>query len=142
MKITYYFFLLPFLVFISCVQQVTTELEVETVEPELIEESEMVPNVIILKGNYYGKNVIIHNPFSESGIGFCVDKIMVNGEYAACEVASAQIEIDLSSFGDMETPDIEVEIHHSSGCLPKILNPNVLDYPTDTVGNIVAPQSI
>jgi len=126
----------------SCSNEVKTEVKDIPEEIEVVEESDFKPSVLMLKGNYYGKNVIVQNPFSESGIGFCVDKILVNGEYASCELAASQIEIDLSSYGDREVAEIEIEIHHSGGCLPKILNPNVLDYATDTVGNIVAPLSM
>ena len=35
--------------------------------------------VIILEGNYQGKNLYIQNPFGSNGVGFCVSEVKVNG---------------------------------------------------------------
>ena len=35
--------------------------------------------VIILEGNYQGKNLYVQNPFGSGGVGFCVTEVLVNG---------------------------------------------------------------
>ena len=35
--------------------------------------------VIILEGNYQGKNLYVQNPFSSIGVGFCVSEVLING---------------------------------------------------------------
>ena len=37
--------------------------------------------VIILEGNYQGKNLYIQNPFGSGGVGFCVTEVKVNGKF-------------------------------------------------------------
>jgi hypothetical protein len=42
--------------------------------------------VIVLEGNYQGKNLFIQNPFSEAGVGFCVFEVTVNDQIATDEI--------------------------------------------------------
>ena len=36
--------------------------------------------VLIAEGNYQGKDLYVQNPFLDSGVGFCVFEVMVNGD--------------------------------------------------------------
>ena len=38
--------------------------------------------VIVLEGQYQGKNLFVQNPFSEAGVGFCVFEVTVNEQIA------------------------------------------------------------
>ena len=50
--------------------------------------------VIILEGNYQGKNLYIQNPFGSGGVGFCVTEVLVNGNITTDEINSSAFEID------------------------------------------------
>lgn len=79
-----------------------------------------------VEGIYRGENLYVMNPFSSSGIGFCVSEVRVNGQVTTDEINSSAFEIDFSSL-DLHVGDkIIVEIIYKDGCLPKILNPEVL----------------
>ena len=45
--------------------------------------------VIVLEGNYQGKNLFIQNPFSEAGVGFCIFEVTVNDQIATDEINSS-----------------------------------------------------
>lgn len=83
--------------------------------------------VIVLEGVYQGKNIYVQNPFSASGIGFCVQEVRVNGDLTTDEIASSAFEIDLNNFGLRIGDDVEVKILHKDGCKPNVLNPEVLN---------------
>ena len=51
--------------------------------------------VIILEGNYQGKNLYIQNPFGSNGVGFCVSEVKVNGNITTDEINSSAFEIDM-----------------------------------------------
>jgi hypothetical protein len=51
--------------------------------------------VIILEGNYQGKNLYIQNPFRSGGVGFCVSEVKVNGNITTDEINSSAFEIDM-----------------------------------------------
>ena len=36
--------------------------------------------VIVLEGNYMGKNIFVKNPFGGAGVGFCVFEVTINGK--------------------------------------------------------------
>lgn len=78
--------------------------------------------VIIVEGKYQNRNLFVQNYFGNSGVGFCAKEVKVNGKITSDETNSSAFEIDLAAlqlkFGDKVT----VEIIHSDGCLPKILN--------------------
>jgi hypothetical protein len=50
--------------------------------------------VIVLEGNFQGKNLFIQNPFSEAGVGFCVFEVTVNDQIATDEINSSAFELD------------------------------------------------
>jgi|AntAceMinimDraft_17_1070374.scaffolds.fasta_scaffold01288_1 hypothetical protein len=80
---------------------------------------------IIIKGNYYGKNLYVLNPSSEQG-AFCVEKVYVNGKITKDEINSNSFEIDFSNL-NLEIGDtVVIKIKHRKGCMPKIINAEVL----------------
>jgi hypothetical protein len=82
--------------------------------------------VIVLEGNYQGKNIFIQNPFSEAGVGFCVFEVTVNDQIATDEINSSAFEIDMNNFGLVQGDKVVVKVKHKDGCTPVILNPEVL----------------
>lgn len=83
--------------------------------------------VIVLDGVYQGKNIYIQNPFSASGVGFCVQEVRVNGNVTTDEIASSAFEIDLHNFQFKLGDKVEIKIIHKDDCKPKVLNPEVLN---------------
>jgi len=82
--------------------------------------------VIILEGNYQGKNLYVQNPFGSGGIGFCVTEVLVNGNITTDEVNSSAFEIDFKPH-KLEVGDkVEIKVKHKDDCKPKVLNPEVL----------------
>lgn len=82
--------------------------------------------VIVLEGNYQGKNLYIQNPFAGSGVGFCVQQVTVNGNVTTDEIASSAFEIDFRNLQLKVGDKVEVKITHKDDCKPKVLNPEVL----------------
>jgi len=82
--------------------------------------------VIILEGNYQGKNLYIQNPFGSSGVGFCVTEVLVNGNITTDEINSSAFEIDFKPHKLSIGEKVEIKIKHKEDCKPKILNPEVL----------------
>jgi len=82
--------------------------------------------VIILEGNYQGKPLYVQNPFVQSGVGFCVTEVRVNGNITTDELASSAFEIDLKTHKLNIGEKVEVKIAHKADCKPKVLNPEVL----------------
>jgi len=82
--------------------------------------------VILVEGNYQGKNLYVQNPFAGNGVGFCVYEVRVNDQITADEIASSAFEIDLRNFKLNIGDKVEVKIFHKADCKPKVLNPEVL----------------
>ena len=82
--------------------------------------------VIVLEGNYQGKNLYVSNPFAGSGVGFCVQEVQVNGNVTTDEIASSAFEIDFRNLQLKLGDKVEVKIIHKDDCKPKVLNPEVL----------------
>lgn len=82
--------------------------------------------VLILEGNYQGKNLYVQNPFASSGVGFCVTEVLVNGNITTDETNSSAFEIDFKPHKLNIGDKVEVKIKHKSDCKPKVLNPEVL----------------
>jgi len=95
-----------------------------------------------LSGIYKGENLYVENPYSISGVGFCVSEVLVNGSTTTDEINSSFFEIDLSVFNFKYGDFVNVIIKHRDGCSPRILNKEVLT-PTSTfeVKYIVADKS-
>lgn len=81
---------------------------------------------IVLNGVYQGKNVYVMNPFASSGVGFCVFEVRVNGQMTTDEINSSAFEIDLTVFQFSKGDKLVITIKHKDGCLPKVINPEVL----------------
>lgn len=82
--------------------------------------------VLLLEGNYQGKNLYVQNPFASSGVGFCVTEVLVNGNITTDEVNSSAFEIDFKPHKLNIGDKVEVKIKHKADCKPKVLNPEVL----------------
>lgn len=82
--------------------------------------------VIILEGNYQGKNLYVQNPYGSGGVGFCVTEVLVNGNIATDEIASSAFEIDFKPHKLNVGDKVEIKIKHKEDCKPKVLNPEVL----------------
>lgn len=82
--------------------------------------------VIILEGNYQGKNLYVQNPFAGSGVGFCVFEVLVNEQVSTDEINSSAFEVDLKNYQLKLGDKVVVKIKHKDDCKPKVLNPEVL----------------
>ena len=82
--------------------------------------------VIIIEGNYQGKNIYVQNPFGNGGVGFCVTEVLVNGNITTDETNSSAFEIDFKPHNLSIGEKVEIKIKHKEGCKPKVLNPEVL----------------
>jgi hypothetical protein len=82
--------------------------------------------VIILDGNYQGKNLYIQNPYASGGVGFCVTEVFVNGNITTDEVGSSAFEVDFKPHKLNVGDKVEIKIKHKEDCKPKVLNPEVL----------------
>lgn len=82
--------------------------------------------VIILEGNYQGKNLYIQNPFGSNGVGFCVSEVKVNGNITTDEINSSAFEIDMKPHKLNIGDKVEIKIFHKEDCKPKVLNAEVL----------------
>jgi len=81
---------------------------------------------IVIEGIFQGKNLYVMNPFSSSGVGFCVFEVTINGKTSTDEINSSAFEIDLSVFQFNVGDKITIDIKHKDNCIPKVLNPEVL----------------
>ena len=81
---------------------------------------------IKLDGIFQGKNLYVQNPFTSSGVGFCVIEVLVNGKMTTDEINSSAFEVDLSVFQFNVGDKITIVIKHKENCTPKVLNPEVL----------------
>lgn len=82
--------------------------------------------IIILEGNYQGKNLYVNNPFGAGGVGFCVTEVLVNGNITTDEVNQSSFEIDFKPHKLNIGEKVEIKIKHKEDCKPKVLNPEVL----------------
>ena len=81
---------------------------------------------IKISGIYQGENLYVMNPFSPSGVGFCIFEVIVNGKTSTDEINSSAFEIDLSIYNFKLGDKVNIVIKHRDGCEPQILNPEVL----------------
>lgn len=90
--------------------------------------------VIVLEGNYMGKNIFVKNPFGGAGVGFCVFEVTINGKLSPDEVNQSAFEIDFSNQGLKIGDKVIVNIKHKDDCAPEVLNSEVLK-PKSTFNN-------
>ncbi len=81
---------------------------------------------ITISGIYQGENLFVMNPFASSGVGFCVFEVTVNGQITTDEINSSAFEIDLGVFQFKTGDKVSIVIKHKEGCIPKVLNREVL----------------
>ena len=81
---------------------------------------------VVIEGHYQGKNLYVQNPFSGSGVGFCVIAVYVNDNVTTDQVNSSAFEIDFSNTTVEKSDPVTVRIQHKFDCQPKVLNPEVL----------------
>lgn len=81
---------------------------------------------LVLEGNYQGKSLYVQNPFAAGGVGFCTIKVMVNDNITTDQWNSSAFEIDLSLHNLNVGDAVTIKIEHKEGCVPKVLNPEVL----------------
>ncbi len=82
--------------------------------------------VIIIEGNYQGKNLYVQNPFASGGVGFCVTEVYVNGNLTTDETQSSAFEVDFKPHKLNIGDKVEIKVKHKDDCRPKVLNPEVL----------------
>ncbi len=76
----------------------------------------------LIKGIYQGENLYVQNPFGPDGVGFCVTKVLVNGQATSDAINSSAFEVDLEVFNFKFGDSLNIDIHHKKGCKPIILN--------------------
>jgi hypothetical protein len=77
-----------------------------------------------LSGTYQGRNIYIQNPHADTGKGFCITKILVNGKPSPVENTDA-FAIQLDAFHFKFGDPVEIEIFHGENCMPKILTNDI-----------------
>jgi len=79
-----------------------------------------------MSGIFLGKNLYVMNPFADSGIGYCVYEVTINGQTTSDEINSSAFEIDLKNFHFDLGEKVNIILRFKNGCLPKIINPEVI----------------
>ena len=82
--------------------------------------------LLSLEGTYQEKNLIVNNPPMPDGFGFCISKVLVNGEILTAVIQTSHFEIDFQLFHIKKGDDIFVVLEHAVGCEPRFLNPSIL----------------
>lgn len=79
-----------------------------------------------IEGHYQGINVFVQSPESEDGFGYCVSRVLVNGEISSASCQSSAFQVDLTEFDISVGDPIFIVVEHDEGCRPKLINPEVL----------------
>jgi hypothetical protein len=79
-----------------------------------------------IEGSYQGKNLYVQNPLADDGFGYCVTKVTINGDVLPGAIGSSAFEINFSYFNLTIGDPLFIVIEHNDGCVPTILNPEVL----------------
>jgi len=82
--------------------------------------------LLSLEGTYQEKNLIVNNPPMADGFGFCISKVLVNGEILPAVIQTSHFEIDFKLFHLKKGDDVFVVLEHAVGCEPRFLNPSIL----------------
>lgn len=82
--------------------------------------------LLSLDGTFQDKNLVVYNPPQSDGFGFCVTKVLVNGEILPAAIQSAHFEINFQLFQLKKGQNVFVVLEHASGCEPRFMNPEVL----------------
>lgn len=77
-----------------------------------------------ITGEYQGKSIYVQNPLSPDKINFCSSEIYLNGKVVLTSPKTSAYVVDLSglTIGD----PVFIKIVHRDGCVPKIINPQVI----------------
>lgn len=78
----------------------------------------------IVTGEYQGKNVYVQNPLSDDQINFCTEYVYLNDKMVVKfpKTSAYEIKLEELQIGD----PLVIRIVHKSGCVPKIINPQVI----------------
>jgi hypothetical protein len=79
-----------------------------------------------IEGSFQGKNLFVRNPHQSDGFGFCVSKVLVNGEILPASIQNSNFEIDFSLFEIKKGEKVFVVLSHADGCEPEFINAEVL----------------
>lgn len=82
--------------------------------------------ILSLSGYYEGMNLFVSNPIKNDGYGYCIHKVLVNGNVLPASIQTDYFEIDLSLFNLKKGEEVFIELEHGEGCLPSFVNPEVL----------------
>jgi len=79
--------------------------------------------MMVIEGNYQGKNLYVQNPASVDNKGFCTKQVIVNGkQYAFKRESAFVIQLDTMNFKLGES--IKIEIEYANDCKPKVIYDN------------------
>lgn len=79
-----------------------------------------------IEGHYQGKSIYVQSPADEDGFGYCINKVILNGEIIPVDVYASAFEIDLSQYNIEQGQEVLLVFEHDEGCKPKLLNPEAL----------------
>ena len=79
---------------------------------------------VVLTGIYNGKNLYVQNPLSSNMRDYCTKEVWVNGERVFVNPRSSAFTVNLSHLKEQEP--VAVRILYSNGCVPKVINPQVI----------------
>ena len=82
--------------------------------------------ILVLEGIYQGKNLFLQNTIPESGVGYSIYEVKVNGEETVDELNNWAIEIDLASLDLKLGEEVLIQVFYKVGPKPTVLNPEVL----------------
>jgi len=69
---------------------------------------------------YSGSNIFFNNPYSNTGVGWCVKNVWVN-EDSTGAIETKSFEIDLAALGFSDGDSVSITLIHEEGCLPEIV---------------------
>ncbi len=82
--------------------------------------------LLSLEGTYQEKNLLVNNPPMADGFGFCISKVLVNGEILPAVIQTSHFEIDFQLLHLKKGDEVFVVLEHAAGCEPRFLNPIIL----------------
>jgi hypothetical protein len=83
-------------------------------------------DTLVLEGHYYGKNLYVINPTCGNDTAYGLIKVLVNGKITKDEIKSNSFEVDFSLLELNNGDVVKVLFIYKKGCLPKIINTDVL----------------
>lgn len=79
---------------------------------------------LAIEGVYRGRDIFVQNPYNSTKNSFCIQSVVLNGRTVITSPNSSALTVDLSNFSLNDS--ISLLVFHYSECLPKVLNPRVL----------------